>query len=205
MRTNTNLLFKLPSLLLIAIFTFGCADSFSQEFGVTKDENKPEKQVDPVIYWNVKAYRGESELLDIKAIDKYGKRYDVKAIQDSDDISILNVKALVDGERLAVKVLVRGEEDKFYPVKAIDGDGNILNIKAIAKDGEIFDVKGFSRSGNLMHLRAISKDYKYYNIIALSPQGQVNAVKGVKMMEEEVETVYKGIEIYAHIKALGHY
>ena len=121
-------------------------------------------------------------IYDIKAIDKYGKRYDVKAIQDSEDVSILNVKALIDGERVAVKVLVKGEGDKFYPVKAIDKDGNILKIKAIAKNGEVFDVKGFSRSGNLMHLRAISEDFKYYNIIALSPQGQVNAVKGVKMI-----------------------
>lgn len=205
MRANNQLPIAVKTLTVLLFLGFFSGNLAAQSFGVEKDVNKPETSQQDEIYWNVKAYRGESELLDIKAIDKYGKRYDVKAIQDSDDTSILNVKALVKGERIAVKVLVKGADDKFYPVKAIDKDGNILKIKALAKNGEVFDVKGYSRSGNLMHLRVISKDFKYYNIIALSPQGQVNAVKGVKMMDEEVETVYRGVEVHAHIKALGHY
>lgn len=205
MRINYQHLGSLKAIVILLILSMGTASVNAQEIGENKDINKPETQVDPIIYWNIKAYRGETDLLDIKAIDEYGKRYDVKGIQDTDDFSILNVKALVNDERIAVKVLVKQPGDKFYPVKAIDKNGKILKIKAIDKNGDVFDVKGFSRSGNIMHLRAISKDFKYYNIIALSPQGRVNAVKGIKMMDEEVETVYRGVKVHAHIKALGHY
>ncbi|RDY61517.1 DUF7486 family protein [Flagellimonas nanhaiensis] len=163
-------------------------------------EKKEEEQFP--IYWHVKAFRPQAKFIDIKAIDKNGTKHDVKAIQTYDDTSFLNVKALVNGERLPIKLIVK-QGDRFYPVKAIDNDGTIIDIKAITKDGEIWDVKGVSKSGNLVHLRAISKEGVFYNIIAVSPKGKVNDVKGIKMMDTEVETVINGVSIFAHIKSLA--
>jgi len=165
------------------------------------DLNKPETEVPAEIYWHVKAYLPDAQLLNIKAIDKDGNIHDVKAIQDSDDSSLLDVKALVNGKRLPVKVIVKGG-DLYYPVKAIDADGTLIDIKGITKDGEILNVKGVTRSGNIVRLRAINVNATSYNIIAVSPEGYVNSVKGVKMSESAVETVINGVSIYAHIKAL---
>ena len=170
------------------------------------DVDKPETVVPVDIYWDVKAYnKKEAKLLKIKAIDEEGNIFNVKAIQTSDETSIMNVKALVDGKKLSVKMLTKGEKDTFYPVKAIDEEGNILGIKAITEDGEILNVKGFSRSGNIIHLRAITKDYRYFNIIAISPDGKTNAVKGIKMMDDEVEGIINNVPFYAHIKAIKYY
>lgn len=166
-----------------------------------KDLNKPETEVPAEIYWHVKAYLPDAQLLNIKAIDKDGNIHDVKAIQDSDDTSILDVKALVNGNRLPVKVIVKGG-DLYFPVKAIDTDGTLIDIKGITEEGEILDVKGVTRSGNVVRLRAINVNSISYNIIAVSPEGYVNSVKGVKMTDDVVETVVNGVSIYAHIKAL---
>lgn len=163
--------------------------------------NKPETEKPVEIYWNVKAYNPDWGLLKVKAIDKEGNIYDIKAIQDSDDTSLLNVKALVNGEKVAVKLIVK-QNDRLYPVKAIMSDGTILDVKAIDEDGEIIDVKGFSKTGNIVHIRAIRPQPIMYTIIAVAPNGKVNDVKGIKMMTDEVETVLHGVKVFAHIKAL---
>ena len=166
------------------------------------DLNKPETQKPIEIYWNVKAYSPSWGLLQVKAIDKDGNIYPIKAIQDSEDTSLINVKALVNGERVAVKLIVK-ENDRLYPVKAIMSDGTILDVKAIDEDGEIIDVKGFSKTGNIVNIRAIRPQPIMYNIIAVSPDGKVNDVKGIKMMTQEVETVLHGVKVFAHIKAMS--
>ena len=157
-----------------------------------------------MIFWEIKAVHPESKLLDIKAIDKEGKYHDVKAIQDSYDISLLNVKALVNGQTIPVKMIVK-EDDKYYPVKAIDYEGKILDVKAIGEDGEILDVKGVSRMGNLIEVRALDKEQRQYDVISISPRDQVNHVKGLKMFSEEVEAVIQGYKIFAHVKSLKQY
>ena len=162
---------------------------------------KPETEITSDIYWYVKAYRPDAKLLDVKAIDTNGNLYDVKAIQTTDDTSILNVKALVNGKLLPIKLIVKND-DWYFPVKAIDGQGDLVNIKVITDNREILDIKGVSKSGNIIHLRAITKDSVFYNIIAISPQGRVNAVKGVKMLDTPVETVINGVEVFAHVKAI---
>ncbi|MBT8310134.1 MAG: hypothetical protein HKO72_02080 [Flavobacteriaceae bacterium] len=187
---------------LIVLFVLSAFSVNGQVILTKKDSNKPETDKPADIYWHVKAFRPEAKLLRIKAIDKEGNYHDVKAIQDSDDTSILNVKALVDGERLPIKMIVKGANDRFYPVKAIAKNGTLVDIKAITEDGEIMGVKGFSRSGNIINLRAITKNNRYYNVIAISPQGKVNAVKGIKMFDSEEEAVINGVSIYAHIKAI---
>ena len=157
-----------------------------------------------VIYWHIKAVLPEAKLLDIKAIDKDGKHHDVKAIQDSHDVSLLGVKALVNGETIPIKMIVK-RNDKYYPVKAIDHDGKILDVKAIGEDGEILDVKGVSRMGSIVEIRAIDKDQNQYNVISVSPTEGVNHVKGLKMFNEEVEAVIHGHKIFAHVKSLRQY
>lgn len=162
---------------------------------------KPETEITSDIFWHIKAYHYEAKLLNIKAIDKNGVRYPVKAIQNSENPRILNIKALIDGKSLPIKLIVKGDA-QYYPAKAIMDDGTLVDIKAIADDGEILDVKGISKSGNIIHLRAIDKNHKRYNIIAISPLGNVMDVKGVKMMDAEVEAVIKGVKIFAHVKAM---
>ncbi|MEP2936170.1 MAG: hypothetical protein ABJM06_12820 [Gilvibacter sp.] len=167
----------------------------------SKNLNKPETEKPTEIYWNVKAYNPSWGLLKVKALDKEGNIYDIKAIQDSEDTSILNVKALVKGERVAVKIIVK-DEDQYYPVKAITSDGTILDVKAIDEDGEIIDIKGISKTGNIVHIRAVRPQTVLYNIVAVAPNGKVNDVKGIKMMSEDLETVLYGVKVFAHIKAI---
>jgi len=152
------------------------------------------------IIWHVKAFKPEMKYLKIKAIDKKGKTYDVKAIQNSEQTSFLDVKAFVKGKRLPIKMLV-GEE-KYHPVKAIDEEGNILDIKAITDDGIVLPVKGVSRSGNIVHIRAIYDNMIFYNVVAISPDGTTNAVKGIKLKPGNIETTINGIEVFAHIKSI---
>ncbi len=164
-------------------------------------ESEPKENV---IYWHVKAVLPIAKLLDIKAIDKDGNKHDVKAIQRSHDISLLSIKALVNGQSLPIKMIVK-ENDEYYPVKAIDDDGGILDIKAIGEDGELLDVKGVGRMGSIVEVRAIDKEQNQYNVISISPEDGVNHVKGLKMFNEEVEAVIHGIKIFAHVKSLNQY
>lgn len=191
--------FRTVTLILMSFML--CNVGFAQIFDTKGNPDKPETEIIEDVIWHVKAYRPDAMLLRVKAIDKEGNIYDIKAIQDSDDTSVLNVKAIVNGERLPVKLLTKTDEP-YYPVKAIAPDGTILDVKAFNEDGSILDVKGVSRSGNVIHIRAIAKDKTRYNVIAVSPFGVVNSVKGVKMLDQDVETVINGITVFAHIKAM---
>lgn len=163
-------------------------------------KNTTENEEFKEIIWHVKAFKPEMKYLKIKAIDKKGKMYDVKAIQNSEQTSFLDVKAFVKGKRLPVKMLV-GEE-KYHPVKAIDEEGNILDIKAITEGGIVLPVKGVSKSGNIVHIRAIDEGIIFYNVVAVSPDGTTNAVKGIKLKPGNIETTIHGIDVFAHIKSI---
>lgn len=195
MKTTEHLTAALKHIgfLILLAFTFSVTDAQSQED--TKEN---------VIYWHIKAVLPEAKLLDIKAIDKKGVYYDVKAIQDSYDVSILSIKALVNGQAIPIKMIVK-KNDEYYPVKAIDNDGSILDIKAIGENGELLDVKGVSRMGSIVDVRAIDKEQRHYNVISISPHKGVNHVKGLKMFNEEVEAVIHGVKIFAHVKSVREY
>ena len=126
--------------------------------------------------------------------------YDVKAIQQSGNTYLLDVKAFVDGNVLPVKVL--DKSDWFGPVKAIDAEGNILDIKAVTPDDEKLDVKAVSRAGQILDIKAIGEGHQFFGIKAVSPDGHVYDVKGVKMSDELIEGEVNGISVRAHIKAL---
>ncbi len=183
--------------ILIGVITMVCAlvmpfDGFAQV-------KKSEKEFKEVL-WEVKAIRSTTNFMKVVAIDKMGRQYDIYAIQDSDETSLLDVKVFKKKKQLAVKMLVG--EKKYHPVKAIDDKGNILDIKAITSNGLILPVKGVSKSGNIIHIRAINDDFIFYNLVAVSPDGETNDVKGIKLSKDTVETALHGVEVYAHIKAL---
>ena len=184
---------KKSILLCFAVILFTSL-SFSQKNKAKQGEFKE-------IIWHIKAFKPDVKFLKIKAIDKNGNIYDVKAIQNSEQTSLLDVKAFVKGKRLPVKMLIGNE--KYYPVKAIDEEGHVFDIKAITDEGAFLPVKGVSQSGNIVHIRAIYKNLIYYNVIAISPDGATNAVKGIKMNSEDVETTVNGQEIFAHIKSIS--
>ena len=188
--------------VLIAVTMLAGAAVFSQTPGINiEDQDLTEVDYQPEILWEIKAYKIFEKLLDVKAIDKNGEMHDVKAIQNSDDVSILEVKAMIGGERLPIKLIIKNNE-RYYPVKAIDNDGNLIDIKAVTEDGEILPIKGVSKSGNIVHLRAIRDDQTFYNIIAMSPDTEFNHVKGVKMTDNPVEAIVNGVSIFAHVKSL---
>ncbi|NER11319.1 DUF7486 family protein [Muriicola jejuensis] len=162
-----------------------------------EDKEEPVKE----IFWEIKAYKIFETLLDVKAIDKDGNRHDIRAIQNSDDVNILDVKAFIHGERLPVKLIIKNNE-RYYPLKAIDSEGNLIDIKAITTDGKILPVKGVSKTGNVVHLRAIAEDQSFYDIIAMSPDTKFNHVKGIKMTDSPVEAIINGVSIFAHVKSI---
>ena len=102
------------------ILLFGC-DSNVQE--VTPDINKEKVSESKEILWNVSAINPAVSFLDIKAIDEDGNMYDVKAIQNSDQRYLIDIKALINGKRLPVKMLL--SDDEYAPVSAIGDDGTI--------------------------------------------------------------------------------
>jgi hypothetical protein len=152
--------------------------------------------------WHVKAIHPEGRLLDVKALDKDGGIHGVKAIEADNNLHLMDIKAFVGGKRLPIKVLARGEGDKYEPVKAIGEDGTIYAIKALTAEGTRLDVKGVKRSGNIIHIKAIGPNGEFYGIKALSPEGRVYDVKGIRLGNERIEGKVHGVEFVAHIKAL---
>lgn len=152
---------------------------------------------DPI--WNVKAIGTDGHFIPVKALDKNGGIHNVKAFMENGDRWIMDVKALIDGRKAAVKMLV--SEDPLIPVKAIAADGTIYDIKALAPDGRKLDVKGTTQDGNIIHLKAIDGD-RQLGVKAVSPHGAQYDVKGLKFMKEKQEGLENGIPFRAHVKAV---
>lgn len=152
------------------------------------------------IYWNVKAIHPDGKSLDVKAFDEEGKSFDIKAIQNSDQDNFLDVKVIVDGEKLPVKMLE--SHNQFVPVAAINNEGNKYYIKAITAEGEKLDIEGVARFGNIVIMKAITKKGDFYGVKAISPAGKLNDIKGIKINILEREMSLKGVGIHAHVKAM---
>src|SRR6185295_13434559 len=67
--------------------------------------------------WHIRAVHPDGMFLDVNAIDKDGKTHPVKALKTAGNGHLLDIKAIVDGKTLPVKILV--SDDLFAPVKAI--------------------------------------------------------------------------------------
>ena len=180
--------------------SMGCRDKDPEATEVQPVAEQEMPEVKEETIWHIKAVHPEGRFLDVKALDKDGNIYDVKAIQDSDQRQLMDIKALMGGEKMPVKILV--STDEYAPVKAIGADGTIFDIKALTTEGERLDVKGVSRDGNIIDIKAINNEGTFYGIKAISPTGQLNDVKGVKMYKNDLEATINGVEVHAHIKAL---
>ena len=152
------------------------------------------------IYWNVKAIHPDGKSFDVKVFNSAGEPFDIKAIQNSDQDNFLDVKAIVDGEQLPVKILV--SKNQFTPVVAITNNGNAYKLKAITPEGEELQVIGVVRFGNIVIMKAVTKKGKFYGVKAISPTGQLNDIKGIKINFQDREMTSKGHSIYAHVKAM---
>ncbi|WP_248722927.1 hypothetical protein [Seonamhaeicola sp. ML3] len=153
------------------------------------------------IIWNIKAVDPDGENLDIKAFDADGEAFDVKAIQDSEQHSFMNIKALASGVELSVKII--DSDEGYAPVKAFGTDGTIYDIKAITADNKKLDIMGVSRYGNIVDVKAVTENGEFYPVKAFSPDGKLNAVKGIKIFERKIEMRSQGNPVYAHLKAIA--
>jgi hypothetical protein len=193
-RAIGHYVFSIGFLFLVA----ACNDGPKKEKASDTETAKIEKVND--VYWNVKAIHPDGQSLAIKAFDAAGKSFDIKAIQNSDQVSFLDVKAIVDGAQLPVKLLEGANQ--FVSAAAINNDGSKYYLKAVTGEGEKLDVKGVARFGNVVILKAITKNGDFYGVKALSPTGELNDIKGIKIARGEREMVLKGIGIHAHVKAM---
>ncbi len=181
------------------IFLFTACNNGPSKDKTSKTETDELAKVNDII-WNVKAIHPDGKSLDIKAFDEAGNSFDIKAIQNSDQDSFLDVKAIVDGKELPVKMLE--SENQFVPVAAINNEGIKYYIKAITAEGEKLDVKGVARFGNIVIIKAITKEGDFYGVKAISPVGQLNDIKGIKIARGDREMTLKGIGVHAHVKAM---
>lgn len=153
------------------------------------------------VIWKVKAVTPDGKTLDVKAFDPEGNSFDVVGTQDCEQHSFMNIKTIVKGYELPVKVMSSVEDHK--PIDAIATNGTIYEIKAVTDDGKKLDVKGVSRSGNIINARAINENGDFYEVKAFGPKGEIDYVKGVKIFDREVEMKVQGRPVYAHLKALN--
>ena len=152
--------------------------------------------------WHIVAIHPDGYTMQVKAIDKEGNIFDVKAIQNSDQRSLMDVKAFIDGSvQLPVKLIVGNE--KYKAIKAIGKGGILYDILAISSDGEKFEIKGVGGSENIINIKAINEKGDFYGVKAISPSGELNDVKGVKILKQDVELDIDGVQVYAHVKALS--
>ncbi len=187
--------YKLYLLVLLAL-VLGCNDTSKDKTTTTETEAVAPAE----ILWNIKAIHPSGQSLDIKVFDNAGQAFDVKAIQNADQDVLMDVKALLDGAKLPVKILVSNTQ--FAPVVAITNSGSAYKLKAITPEGEQHEVIGVVRHGNIVIMKAVTKKGKFYAVKAMSPTGQLNDIKGIKINFQDREMSMRGHDIYAHVKAM---
>ena len=153
------------------------------------------------IIWKVKAVGTDGKNLAVKAIDEEGNAFDVIGTQDCEQSSFMNIKTIVKGYELPVKIM--HSTDEYKPINAISTSGTIYEIKAITDDNKQLDVKGVSRSGNIVNVKAINENGEFLDVQAFGPKGKIDHVKGIKIFDREVEMKVQGHPVYAHLKALN--
>lgn len=150
--------------------------------------------------WHVKALHPEGYTMDVKAIDEQHNLYDIKALENSDQRYIMDVKAFVGKEIFPVKVMV--SEEEYKPVVAIVGQGKTYDVVAIDKNGKYLKVKGVRKTGYIIHIKAVGENGVLYGVKSISKKGKLNDVKGIKMYDKRLEITMEGLEVHAHVVAL---
>jgi hypothetical protein len=151
-------------------------------------------------FWHVVGIHPKGYTLDIKAVDSEGKLYDIKAIEQDENVHMLDVKALVGDLRQPVKVVV--SDDRYAPVQAIDIKGNNLDLKALTPEGKLLDVKGVRRTGSIIHIKVLGIGGRFFAVKAIAPDGRMYDVKGIKMIPDRAEMLIGTVQIHAHVKAI---
>lgn len=153
--------------------------------------------------WAISATNAEGDILDIVAITDKGKELPVKAIMKGNSAHLMDVKVMSSLE-VAVK-LMKIDEDYF--VKAIDEFGRIYEVSAKDNKGNFYPVIGGEKRGNVIPILVEMNDGNKYPVKAISSAGDVFEVKGLKAIDNDVEGIISGwdvwIRYYAHIKALA--
>jgi len=103
--------------------------------------------------WHVKGVHPKGHLLDVVVVDAEGKTYEIKAIQEDDNVHMLDIKAIVGDDYKPVKVVA--SDDRYAPVMAIGINGKNLDLKAVTPDGKLLDVKAIRRTGSILHIKVI--------------------------------------------------
>ena len=152
------------------------------------------------VIWHIKAIHPDGYTLEVKAFDKDGAIYDVKALEDVEQRYIMDVTAFKGTKKLPVKVLV--SEAEYKPVAAIDEQGKTYEIRALNRDGTFMTVKGVRSSGYIIHIKAVDEKGEYLGVKAISPSGNLKDVKGIKMYDKRVEVNLHGVDVHAHVVAL---
>ena len=202
MRKYKTIGFKNPlNVFIIMTLLFG-AISCNEKASKEKESAQPKTEIEPT-YWTLEATTPEGQALAIKTQDGGGNVYDVKAIQDADQTSFLDVKAFVGDKKLPVKVLL--SKNEMAPVKAIDKGGISYEIVALTKTGDKYVVQGVKRFGNIIELKAVDKKGAFLPIKAKSPNGEIDNVLGIKINVKDQEMTLNGFPIYAHVKAMHAY
>lgn len=150
--------------------------------------------------WHVKALHPDGYILDVRAYDRMGNVYEVKAVNDSCQSYIMDINAYSDKEILPVKVLMG--TDGHNPVSAIDDEGKNFQLRAVTPEGKFFPIRGSKSSVYTVDIKAVTPEGRLLNIRAVSPDGKLREVKGIKMYEKSLEMTLQGVEIHAHLVAL---
>ena len=150
--------------------------------------------------WPIKGIENNGDFLDIKALTESGETMDILALKADEGDHFFDVKAIMNGSPIAVKMII--SNDFYVPVKAVSSDGTLFDVKALRDDGTKLDVKGVARSGSTIKLAVIDENEKFLNVKAISPEGNTRDVFGVKFKDDNQEMEIAKVKILAHVKAL---
>ena len=150
--------------------------------------------------WQVKVLHPDGYILDVRAFDRMGNFYEIKAVKDSCQSYIMDIGAYLDDKILPVKVLLGAEEQKR--VSAIDDQGQTYLLRAITPEGRLLPIIGISSSVYTIDVKAVTPEGRLLNLRAVSPEGKLREVKGIKMYEKSLETTLHGVEVQAHMVVL---
>lgn len=188
-------------LMLLVLFVLVSCNNTNKVTASNDKEQKVKGTEDSMeSFWHVKAIYTDGSLLNIIAVDGFGNDFEVKVIQKGNQKTLMNVKAIINGKILPVKLLVNSGKQTL--LAAIAQDGTVYNIKAVAPNGDRLGVKGILRSGNIIHIKAVDKNGAYYGVKAISTAGRLHDIKGIKLKKADLEYNLYGSEIYAHVKAI---
>ena len=151
-------------------------------------------------FWHVKGIHPKGYFLDIKAADADGNLYDIKAIQQGDNVHMLDVKAIVGDRRVPVKVVV--SDSRHAAVQALGIRGSNLDLVAVTPEGKFLPVKAVRRTGSILHIKVLGIGGRWFGVKAISPMGRMFDIKGIKMSTDRVEMMIQSVKVHAHVKAL---